>query len=67
MDCGWYVNPDVIAQQVEGSIIMAIGAATVHAINFKDGMAVEKNFDVYKMPKTVEAASVPVYEDDIFN
>ncbi|MEJ0031832.1 MAG: molybdopterin cofactor-binding domain-containing protein [Bacteroidota bacterium] len=26
MDCGWYVNPDIIKAQVEGSIIMALGA-----------------------------------------
>ena len=49
MDCGWYVNPDIIRAQVEGSIIMALGAATKHATHFKDGKAVEKNFDTYKM------------------
>lgn len=64
MDCGWYVNPDVIAQQVEGSIIMAIGAATVHAINFKDGMAVEKNFDVYKMPRIGQTPQIEVHVMD---
>ena len=64
MDCGWYVNPDVIAQQVEGSIIMAIGAATVHAINFKDGMAVEKNFDVYKMPRISQTPQIEVHVMD---
>ena len=31
MDCGWYVNPDTIHAQVEGSIVMALGAATMHA------------------------------------
>jgi isoquinoline 1-oxidoreductase beta subunit len=64
MDCGWYVNPDVIAQQVEGSVIMAIGAATVHAINFKDGMAVEKNFDVYKMPRITQTPVIEVHVMD---
>jgi len=29
MDCGWYVNPDTIRAQVEGSVIMALGAATM--------------------------------------
>ncbi|MGC4023233.1 MAG: molybdopterin-dependent oxidoreductase [Cyclobacteriaceae bacterium] len=51
MDCGWYVNPDIIAAQVEGSIVMALGAATKHATHFVDGKAVEKNFDAYKMPR----------------
>jgi isoquinoline 1-oxidoreductase beta subunit len=41
MDCGWYVNPDIIRAQVEGSVFMAYGAAAVHATNFKDGKAVE--------------------------
>ena len=35
MDCGWYVNPDIIRAQVEGSIVMAYGAAAVHEIHFR--------------------------------
>ena len=34
MDCGWYVNPDIIRAQVEGSIVMAYGAAAVHETHF---------------------------------
>ncbi|HEY6900108.1 MAG TPA: molybdopterin cofactor-binding domain-containing protein, partial [Puia sp.] len=51
MDCGWYVNPDIVRQQVEGSIIMALGAATKHDIHFRDGRTVERNFDTYSMPR----------------
>jgi isoquinoline 1-oxidoreductase beta subunit len=51
MDCGWYVNPDIIEAQVEGSIIMGLGAATMHEITFKDGMTVEKNLYAYDMPR----------------
>src|ERR1700676_5549303 len=36
MDCGWYVNPDIIKAQVEGSVVMALGAATIHEITYKD-------------------------------
>jgi len=61
MDCGWYVNPDIIRQQVEGSIVMAIGAATKHEIHFKDGMAVEKNFDTYSMPRIHEIPDIEVH------
>jgi isoquinoline 1-oxidoreductase beta subunit len=50
MDCGWYVNPDIIRQQVEGSIVMAIGAAVKHETHFSEGKAIERNFDSYKMP-----------------
>jgi isoquinoline 1-oxidoreductase subunit beta len=61
MDCGWYVNPDIIRAQVEGSIIMALGAATKHATHFQDGKAVEKNFDTYKMPRITDIPEIEVH------
>jgi isoquinoline 1-oxidoreductase beta subunit len=35
----------------EGSIVMALGAATIHEITFKDGMVEQRNFYDYKMPR----------------
>jgi len=61
MDCGWYVNPDIIRAQVEGSIVMGLGAAIKHEIRFKDGMAVEKNFDTYPMPRIHEIPEIEVH------
>ena len=61
MDCGWYVNPDIIRAQVEGSIVMALGAATKHATHFADGRAVEKNFNTYQMPRITDAPEVEVH------
>lgn len=61
MDCGWYVNPDIIKAQVEGSIVMALGAATKHATHFNDGKAVEKNFDTYKMPRITDIPEIEVH------
>lgn len=61
MDCGWYVNPDIIRAQVEGSIIMALGAAAFHATNFKDGKAVEQNFNTYKMPRITDIPEIEVH------
>lgn len=61
MDCGWYVNPDIISAQVEGSIIMALGAATIHAIQFNDGMTVQKNFDTYHMPRIGDTPEIEVH------
>ena len=60
VDCGWYVNPDIIRAQVEGSIVMALGAATIHATNFKEGRAVESNFHQYKMPRIQDIPTVEV-------
>jgi len=61
MDCGWYVNPDIIRQQVEGSIVMALGAATIHETHFEDGKAVEQNFDKYHMPRIMDVPDIEVY------
>ncbi|MGZ5247006.1 MAG: molybdopterin cofactor-binding domain-containing protein [Flavitalea sp.] len=61
MDCGWYVNPEIIRQQVEGSIIMAYGAAVKHETTFKDGKAVETNFNSYRMPRINETPEIEVF------
>jgi len=61
MDCGWYVNPDIIRQQVEGSIVMALGAAAIHEITYKDGLVVQKNFYDYQMPRITDAPPVELY------
>ena len=61
MDCGWYVNPDIIRAQVEGSIVMAYGAAAVHEMHFMDGKAVETNFHQYKMPRINEIPEIEVH------
>jgi isoquinoline 1-oxidoreductase subunit beta len=61
MDCGWYVNPDIIKAQVEGSIVMALGAATTHETHFTDGKAVEQNFHQYHMPRINDVPDIEVY------
>lgn len=61
MDCGWYVNPDIIRAQVEGSIIMALGAAVNHATHFMEGKAVETNFHSYLMPRINEIPEIEVH------
>jgi isoquinoline 1-oxidoreductase beta subunit len=61
MDCGWYVNPDIIKAQVEGSIVMALGAAAIHETHFQDGKAVEQNFDKYHMPRIMDVPDIEVY------
>ncbi|MVM35367.1 molybdopterin-dependent oxidoreductase [Spirosoma sp. HMF4905] len=61
IDCGWYVNPDIIRAQVEGSIIMGLGAAIKHATTFKDGKAVEQNFNTYEMPRMTDTPEIEVH------
>jgi isoquinoline 1-oxidoreductase beta subunit len=61
MDCGWYVNPDIIKAQVEGSVLMAIGVATIHEIKFRDGMTLQNNFNTYTMPRITDMPPVEVH------
>ena len=61
MDCGWYVNPDIIKAQVEGSIVMALGAATKHEITFKDGITEQRNFFDYLMPRMSDMPLIEVH------
>lgn len=61
IDCGWYVNPDIIRQQVEGSIQMGYGAAVVHETLFEDGMALQKNFNDYNMPRLGDIPEIVVH------
>jgi len=61
IDCGWYVNPDIIRAQVEGSVVMALGAAVNHSTHFKEGKAVEKNFNTYSMPRINEIPIIEVH------
>jgi len=61
MDCGWYVNPDIIQAQVEGSIVMALGAAAIHEITYKDGLVEQRNFYDYKMPRITDAPKVELH------
>lgn len=61
IDCGWYVNPDIIRQQVEGSVQMAYGAAVVHELTFANGRAVETNFNTYDMPRLGDISDIDIH------
>jgi len=44
IDLGEVVNPDNVKNQVEGAIVMALGAATKPGITIKDGKCMQHNF-----------------------
>lgn len=46
---------------MEGSVAMALGAAVNHYTHFKDGKAVEQNFDAYTMPCIREIPQIEIY------
>jgi len=61
IDLGAVVNTDNVKNQVEGAIIMALGAATKPGITFKDGKTVEQNFYDNPMVRINEAPAVEVH------
>jgi isoquinoline 1-oxidoreductase beta subunit len=61
IDLGTVVNPDTVQAQVEGSVAMAITAATKDGITFENGQAVQKNFDANRMVRINEMPPVEVH------
>ena len=63
-DCGYVVNPDMVAAQVEGSFVYGLSACLTSEITIAKGRVVEGNFNTYEvmrmadMPK-VETVTVP--------
>jgi CO/xanthine dehydrogenase Mo-binding subunit len=55
VDCGATVNPDRVIAQMEGACVMGVGVAMTGEITFKDGRAVQKNFDGYEVTRMAGA------------
>jgi isoquinoline 1-oxidoreductase beta subunit len=51
VDCGPQVNPERIRSQIEGACLMGISLAMLGEISFKDGVAVQNNFDGYQVTR----------------
>ena len=50
-DCGAVVNPFQLKNQIEGSIVQAIGGGLFEAIEFKDGKILNPKFSSYRVPR----------------
>ena len=61
IDLGTVVNPDTVKAQVEGSVAMALTAATKDGITFENGRAVQSNFDTNRMLRINEMPLVEVH------
>lgn len=55
VDCGPVVNPDRVRSQMEGAVVMGHGLATSAEISFKNGRAVQQNFDLYELTRIATA------------
>jgi isoquinoline 1-oxidoreductase subunit beta len=58
IDCGLPVNPDGIAQQLEGSVIFGLTAALYGEITFDKGAVQQSNFHDYPLLRNNEAPLV---------
>ena len=60
IDCGTAVNPNLVAAQVEGGIMLGLSAASGEAITLKDGRVEQTNFDTYSILRLGQAPQVHV-------
>lgn len=61
IDLGVAVNPDNVKNQVEGAIVMALGAATKPGITLKSGMVQQHNFYDNPLPRINEIPDTEIY------
>jgi isoquinoline 1-oxidoreductase beta subunit len=58
VDCGIVVNPNIVAQQVESSVVFGLSAALGGEITLKDGRVQQGNFGDYPVLRMHEAPLV---------
>jgi len=61
VDCGTPVNPGLIRQQIEGSVIFGLSAALRDRITFEGGAVREGNFDTYPLLRLAESPVIEVH------
>lgn len=61
VDCGQVVNPNIVDQQVEGSILFGLTAALWGEITLARGQVEQRNFDSYRMLRLPEAPRIDVH------
>jgi isoquinoline 1-oxidoreductase len=59
-DCGAIVNPDGLANQVEGAVVMGLGAALFEEIRFDSGVIGNASFADYRVPRIDDVPPVEV-------
>jgi isoquinoline 1-oxidoreductase beta subunit len=61
VDCGMVVNPDGVAQQMEGSVVMGLTAALYGDIRFEKGQVLQSNFHDQPLLRMGEAPLVETH------
>jgi len=61
IDCGTAVNPNIIAQQMEGAVVLALTAALHGRIDVHQGVVQQRNFPDYSMVRLAAAPHVETW------
>src|SRR5579872_5819737 len=59
-ECGAIVNPQNLANQVEGATVMGLGGALFEAIQFEDGRILNPAFSQYRVPRFQDVPPIEV-------
>ena len=59
-DCGAVVNPLHLKNQIEGSIVQAIGGALFESIQFANGKILNPRFATYRVPRFTDLPAIEV-------
>jgi nicotinate dehydrogenase subunit B len=59
-DCGAIVNPDNLANQIEGAVMMGLGGALFEEIDFADGQIRNASLSQYRVPRLPDLPEVEV-------
>ncbi len=59
-ECGAIVNPDGLANQVEGSVVMGLGGALFEAVRFADGVIANASMSDYRVPRIDDVPPIEV-------
>jgi isoquinoline 1-oxidoreductase len=59
-ECGAIVNPDGLNNQVEGSVVQALGGALFEAIEFADGHIQNGSMEEYRVPRFKDVPRIDV-------
>jgi nicotinate dehydrogenase subunit B len=54
VDCGAIVNPDGLANQVEGAVVMGLGPALFEQIDFAGGQLLNASMTEYRVPRLAD-------------
>jgi isoquinoline 1-oxidoreductase subunit beta len=61
VDCGTVVNPNIVAQQMEGAVVFGLTAALHGRIDIHEGVAQQGNFPAYPMVRMASAPKVETW------